>query len=925
MIGGNKTPFRATCAGAADVPIAVIKGPLPAPVDAYGNTTQMLDHCGNTIGAKARLYQQNTCGETICDFPACSDCPGGVDLILNTPEPPKVSENTFVHTGTVQLIPARKLGGKWIQAFKCWHGQHGFLTSGNTDCAMGTVLDDTKYLIREAHEDRYWNDYDDIRADAGRTAALSQTMTITAASGLRTLSGVVQTEIPSPYFASLGDFSASDFSAMSSNLSASPNCMNEAPVVEFFLGFCDTISRTPSGTTGSYNVVDGPQCSVVTTRTGSEYTWACHYAAGPPYAGDAYRSSGFIRLSGANTINDVLAAAATQADQWKLLDDKQHPFRTDAHTTVGPLVLVNEIETPVPTSAVFPTHVDDLENPIADADGNAPFAPGWTATYAQRDWFDPSAYQWVFPPGEDQSTAAATDLILLFDGSLRYAPLPAGYGQPVGGNPQGVFDKDHENWIRRNCVFGIGWTEAPESRGAFTPTFLPSNAQKWTDDFNATTLFPCAFVHADEGGIYLQKWAEIPIPRPSVNFARPYGPDKYLLDETAVFFMADNTAGVVTLKDTSFNTPTSLPFAADDIVGGASVGGFYVIDAIGTNTVTLGAKLLDVPAGWTTPSRDQSACFGRLRYPTCTGMDFIDQRAEIGGRVEVTAVNTIPATLTTATVQKYLSLDGPENCDIFDANMVLLANSVLTRIDDTHFTTTTGYASIATAKYITPHATKYKLADTRSKGDYVFRTWLLSLADSSLLAHSQIDACLAFSPCGPSIVTVTPNGETPPNGHRYDFPATINNGEVWLGQVQFWMIDPFWQQPHTPVAIPEATYIGGTDIIIWREDDGSCAADFTETGGGGEAIFHLFYALRPYVEARCTLPTIDGDVAPAPAGGVDITAIAGPVAQASIGDAEGPLINAISIPTPNWVIYAAEKACVDAAGRFANDYRANGT
>lgn len=965
MIGGNKIPFRSPCAGAADVPIAVIKGPPPAPVDAYGNTTQMKDHCGNTIGAKARLYQQDTCGNNICVEPDCSACPGGVDLIINTPEPPKIGDNTFVKTGTVQLIPTRKLGGKWAQAFKWWHGCFGWLHAGTgLDCATSLILSSIKYLT--ATYDVHFNNVRDFDGSSD-SGALTGARTVNASSGeisstlisTETITEYFSGSLPIVYYTNGGaGYNFTPFPAATTPFASGGTTKLDAGLDELHCGFPAFAIGASFGTLADYiaswntghpsapmPVITDPNnysgsasdtvfgvtetVSATFTRTDTTISWdfATALASDDPGAPlNHWSYSGSIILSDTHTATNAKTLAEAQSALWVLTDDSKYPFRLDSHTTVAPIVLRNETGPQSPIG--FNTYtVDDYENPIANDTSDAPFSSGWLASpkWAQRAWFDPACYQWVFPAGQDQTTAAATDLILIHDGSILFGPLPAGYGQPVGGNPQGVFDKDHENWIRRNCTLGIGWTQEPESRGGFTPTFLPSNAQKWTDDFNATTLWPCAFVHADSNAIYLQKWSEIQIKRPSVNFARPLGPDKYLLDETAVFFMADNTSGVVTLKDTAFNTPTSLPFAADDIVGGASVGGFYVIDAIGTNTITLGAKLLDVPPGWTTPSRDQSACFGRLRYPTCTGMNFIDERAEIGGRVEVTAVNTIPATLTTATIQKYLSLDGPENCDIFDANMVLLANSVLTRIDDTHFTTTTGYASIATAKYITPHATKYKLADTRNKGDYVFRTWLLKLADSSVLAHSQIDACLAFNPCGPSIVTITPNGETPPNGHRHDFPATINNGEVWLGQVQFWMIDPFWQQPHTPVAIPDSEFVGGTDIIIWREDDGGCAADSFETGGGGETIYHLFYAHRPYVEARCTLPTIDGEVAPAPLDGADITAIPGPVAQASIGDAEGPLINAIVIPTPNWVIYAAEKACVDAAGRFSNDYRANGT
>jgi hypothetical protein len=261
-----------------------------------------------------------------------------------------------------------------------------------------------------------------------------------------------------------------------------------------------------------------------------------------------------------------------------------------------------------------------------------------------------------------------------------------------------------------------------------------------------------------------------------------------------------------------------------------------------------------------------------------------------------------------------------------------------TRVDDSNFTVTTAYADIQTAKWLVPHllndgattGQKYKFADDRSKGDYVFRTWKILLSDESVIETTQQDACLKFSPCGPSIAGITPNAEISANGHFWPFPETVNNGERWLGQIQFWMQDPFWQEPHKPVAahdvLTDTDFEPGVDIIVWTEDDGTCQENFTETGAGGETIFHLFYPMRPYVEARCTLPdNIDGETPPALASGTDLTTVADPPAQAGIGDVEGPLVNAIVLPVPSWTKYLAQLECVEADGRFAIDYEANGT
>ncbi len=879
MIGGDKTPFRAPCAGGSggftfNGPILRIGSSSASSVDAYGNTTTMLDHCGATVTAKERLYPTDTCGEDVCTTD-CNDCPGGFDLTINTPEPPAISANTWLKMGKVS-IEQLLIGGKWIQAFKCWQGEFGFNdTSAGLDCATGLILSNIRYRTRGMVGSYFIDDNDDPPgAGPGCTYTTERNYTVVKNSGVITSGACSDTK-------SLVD--CLDTPPFPDDFGYDPRCSNEVPSVATYFALCNTdLSSGPGGVSGRTVGDDGETLlSVTSTRTDTSYTWhikrqLSDLATNPRATILDY--TGSITLSDPYTMSDVLVDAALLASEWQLTDGLKHPFRTDRHTTVAPLVLRNEVTPPVSPNV-------------------------WQAC----DWTDPNAAD--------------------CDGSIIGKPLAAGYGQPVGGNPRGVFDKDHENFKRRNCVLGVGWTQANESRGAFTPGYLPANAQKWTDDLQATNLWGCAFINADINGVYLQKWAEAPIKRPSINFARPYGPDKFALDETAVYFMQSKVGSLVTLKDTDFNVPGSLPFTTADIVGGTSVSGFYAVTAVGTNTVTLGAKVYDVPGGWNTPSGDGSACFGKLRNPNAPGMDFIDATAEVGGRVAVTVADGVSVrTITTATVQKYLSITTPENVDILDASMTVLASNVAaTRVDDTHFTVATAFATITTAAWIIPHGTKYKFADSRSKGDYVFRTWLVDIDSSAVISTSQIDSCVGSSPCGTPMVVVTPNGETPASGNRHDFPTTINHGEAWFGQVQFWMVDPFWQQPHKPVAVPAGlgTLNPGVDMVLWGMDDGTCNENSKETGGGGETIFHLFYPLHPFVEARCTVPAISGDTPPAPP--VDITAVATRPAQAGIGDVDGPLVDAITLPEPIWSTYLKEKACVDAAGTFAADYEANGT
>lgn len=891
-IGGNQLPFRLRCGGVAGVIKSLLGFPchtLADEVPAFGNTTEMLDHCGNTIPAKKRLYQQDVCGDFICVMPDCSDCPGGEDLIINTPEPPKISENTFEESGTVQLDVSEKLGMKLAQAFKAWHGEFGFTYNPDGTACISGAPSNTKYRTREITASYFIDNSDDPPgAGPGCTYETNRTYTVARNSGIITNTVCTDTVSAEDCF---------DNPPFDSDFPLDPRCLNELPSVATYFALCDTdLSSGIGGVSGTLLNGDGDvHISVTSVRTETSYSWEIKSILG---AGATHpravtlHYTGSITLTDAYTINDLLEDAATLADENELTDDLKSPFRTDKHTTVGPVTVRNELP------AVSPN------------------------IFEACDWTDPN-----------------TDI---YDGAVIGAPLAAGYGQPVGGNPRGVFDKDHENWERAFCDPPSIWEQAPVSRGGFTPSYLPANAPKWTDDFTATTLWSCNFINADTSGVYLQKWCEVKLKRPSINFARPFGPDKFALDETIgfVFYVSDFTAGVVTLQNLDFTTPLSLPFTTGDIVGSARVGGFFAVTSVGTDTVTLGALVIDLPAGWDTPSGDGSDCFGKLRYPDAPGMNFTDTGAEVGGRVRITVTNGSPVTLTTSTVQKYLSVTTAENIDILDANMTALATNVAaTRVDDSNFTVPTAFATISGARWIVPHllndgstsGQKYKFADTRSKGDYVYRTWTIRMIDEVVTATTQQDACLPSSVCGgPVVAGSTPNGETAANSHYFAFPTSINNGEVWLGQIQFWMQDPFWQQPHIPVAatdeLTEVEFEPGVDLMVWTEDDGSCQPNFTEAGGGGETIFHRFYPMRPYVEARCTLPdNIDGETPPALASGVDLTAVQDPPPQAILADAEGLLVDAIIVPTPNWTKMLTQRGCVDAVGRFATDYEDNGT
>src|SRR5438045_2384984 len=69
-------------------------------VEAFGNATMMLDHCGDSVTARERFYAQDVCGAFFC-IGDCNDCPGGVNLLSNTPVPPDIANNAWTSVGTI--------------------------------------------------------------------------------------------------------------------------------------------------------------------------------------------------------------------------------------------------------------------------------------------------------------------------------------------------------------------------------------------------------------------------------------------------------------------------------------------------------------------------------------------------------------------------------------------------------------------------------------------------------------------------------------------------------------------------------------------------------------------------------------------------------------------------------------------------------
>ena len=645
------------------------------------------------------------------------------------------------------------------------------------------------------------------------------------------------------------------------------------------------------------------------TNTVSSSVYSFYFQSSTVYSTiPADQENETLTVSGTMTLGTPNTAAALYADivallaTWPLNDDALYPWRTDGTTNMAPKVSRLEWEaemSPLTYGVACSLLVPDYTNPIADASGNAAFSADWVGTWGMRAWFDPNIYAWRFPAGQSNLTAAATGLVKLFDGSVQGAPNPAGY--------QGYFRFDALD-MRACCEsndLGTAITWYTYGYGQSLPAELPANATQWTNwfeiinkpQFGALLAYEdtgtissgtsagtsCEYNGSADAAFWAVKWAEIGETYESINFARPGGADKFLLDETEVYCFASKSGSVVTLTAMDGTDPGSLPFTTSDIVGGACVGGFFAVSAVSGATVTLGAQKFSVPSDWTTPSGDQATAFGRLRFPTAPsllGRIAIIAVADAGGHAAFASGWTPTYQFTTAQTNFGLawtsgSYTANETVDLYDVSMTLLASNVTAhRISDTQFTVGTSYP---TAFFVMIHgAPAYQYCDDYPKGDFVYLEWLYdwrtnqeisrlsgvtdcgghtppsgspTTANSGYASFTETADALPIIKCHPRVACFSPNGEIWPNGKTYAFPATFaldaNYGSKWQAQVAWSITDPLWQSPHTPCGLNTP---GSITTTAWTMDSSAACPD--NVHGTVE-----YYPLPPMVEARATVPS----------------------------------------------------------------------
>ena len=451
---------------------------------------------------------------------------------------------------------------------------------------------------------------------------------------------------------------------------------------------------------------------------------------------------------------------------------------------------------------------------------------------------------------------------------------------------------------------------------------LPHNATQWTNNFDAYNKPPYAYRIQDDQQIYTgppdtrahradalwsQKCMEFVDLWPSLNFFRPTGADRFLRDETKVNCITADDGGTLTVSDV-------LLCAVGDtllIAGSAGGDGIYQCAAASSsfNTITRGTFIRPLPAGFTIPTAGFVAV---LRWPNCPailGRAFIRTLEAVGSSTRVTVNSDVGKWLATGDTVDFCSTaityDAHGN-RVSEAMTAISSNQSITWIDDQHFTVPVALATVNAAQYIVSHgAPQWFWDDTGRKGDFVTLEWLLDYrtnGESARLGTGTLNCAggavtvppnngfasfaqtqyeqatgVAFSPCCPMVIAITPNGETWANASVRPLPALAADaryGARWQMEVETVMTDPLWQAPVKPCDQSVIDPLTDTEVtnIVMEMDDGTCKDNYFDYTSTGPGAYHIVYAHPTLFEARITVPNYGGnnedETAPTPPGGI---------------------------------------------------------
>jgi hypothetical protein len=672
-----------------------------------------------------------------------------------------------------------------------------------------------------------------------------------------------------------------------------------------------------------------------------------------------------VQLDNAYSFTDVINDCKSLASQWDLSDDHVYPWRTDDYQSVAPIVSRDEVrkyaiafgysrECFEPLVTLPNWSVNDYGQPINTGE-HEPFSVLWQSdpSYKQITDKDPNSIVWSWAgkyydathntaggvnySGEEWQWNLEPDYVKAIYATSAAVSYNRFTGNIMGApsDKQGAQNFDYEHITWNGCapstsaiaLFGnvspyvsqIGAYSGGNEASDDTDLAVPRAATQWTNNYDACKYRPGAWIANDGCIVVVQECIYTQVPRPSYNFARPCGEDRWSPDETKTDCIYEDDGTTVVLSSSSEVTSGQIAY----IQSAVNPGIFKVNQISDTEYERVGDKISDLPYRFTPSETDNF--FAPIRWQPVSKRT----KPAICGRVKVISATQDGSNViieSEAAVSLVVHADIEDYVD-FSGVSGLGSNVKVTEIvDSTHFKVV-GTLSGAYTKggYVSSNgAAAWYWNDDQSKGQYAIHEWVYNHASGApvTILNGQPCAsvvcetrCLPEINCYPSVVgwmVTNPNpGDATwdinniPNASSlfYQGQGYIDDPNyipfLWQAIVTFTMSDLLWQKPHKP----KGAYCNTNPD--WVQDDGTCTKN---------------YPAPPKTETFCELPS----GVPALPDGITLPAY---LPDAEIGGVyQSSFFNDVLKPNPfesEQALYLREKQCSCEGGSFAEEYERN--
>ena len=364
-------------------------------------------------------------------------------------------------------------------------------------------------------------------------------------------------------------------------------------------------------------------CHQTLTLSNTSVSYSCDGYTDSGPSSIYYTDAGNLTLSNAYSAADLYSDWRSAMQQWDLSDDRSYPWRTDEQLANCPAILYDEVGPQVPALNFKATAVGgDATTGMDDYSGTIS-----GGIWPRRDWLDPYNYIWKYPNGSVMAapggfTGGATLISPMRTGAIM-SHNPSGYARHFwfGANVKSrdVYPPGSATYI---------WDTA--AWGSFSDSHLPETSLRWQDAADAQydgELYLFGGTAGPPPGNLYQSWLRQLGDRLlggkfvqarenwySLNFARPYGGDRWAIDQQKIWRIVSGTGAGNNLKLWACSS-TSGPPVANDYIMVAGEGVFKVTTVSDDGTQTYG------PTGQTYHEYKITACTKVANLPT--GTDFV--------------------------------------------------------------------------------------------------------------------------------------------------------------------------------------------------------------------------------------------------------------------------------------------------------------